>query len=148
MHPQIHKISSITDSYGITTYLGRTLKKNKVALEKRWIREHFEFIEPDLYKQVKNPRSDLTQHRTYTVPVGRCFQNTSQEKHNYLDMHSKAFTSLGKSNKKKEQVPDVPTIKYSQGIKIHVLYHPWHRHCIIWEMYMRQNISLGASNCL
>ena len=29
----------------------------------------------------------------------------------------KAFTSLGKSNKKKEQVPDVPTIKYSQGIQ-------------------------------
>ena len=32
-------------------------------------------------------------------------------------MHFKAFTSLGKSNKKKEQVPDVPTIKYSQGIQ-------------------------------
>ena len=32
-------------------------------------------------------------------------------------MHSKAFTSLGKSNKKKEQVPDGPTIKYSQGIQ-------------------------------
>ena len=32
-------------------------------------------------------------------------------------MHYKAFTSLGKSNKKKEQVPDVPTIKYSQGIQ-------------------------------
>ena len=37
-------------------------------------------------------------------------------------MHSKAFTSLGKSNKKKEQVPDVPTIKYSQGM---------HNSCII-----------------
>ena len=32
-------------------------------------------------------------------------------------MHSKAFTSLGKSNKKKEQLPDGPTIKYSQGIQ-------------------------------
>ena len=32
-------------------------------------------------------------------------------------MHSRAFASLGKSNKKKEQVPDVPTIKYSQGIQ-------------------------------
>ena len=32
-------------------------------------------------------------------------------------MYSKAFTSLGKSNKKKEQVPDVHTIKYSQGIQ-------------------------------
>ena len=62
-------------------------------------------------------RCDETRHKTYNVPVGRCFLNTSQEKQNYLDMHSKAFTSLGKSNKKKEQVPDGPTIKYSQGIQ-------------------------------
>ena len=62
-------------------------------------------------------RSDLTRHKTYTVPVRRCSLNTSQEKHNYLDMHYKVFTSLGKSNKKKEQVPDGPTIKYSQGIQ-------------------------------
>ena len=60
--------------------------------------------------------SDLTGHKTYTVPVGRCYLTTSQEKQNYLDMHSKAFTSLGKSNKKKEQVPYGPTIKCSQGI--------------------------------
>ena len=32
-------------------------------------------------------------------------------------MHSKTFTSLGQSNNKKEQVPDRPTIKYSQGIQ-------------------------------
>ena len=31
--PQIHKISRITDSYGITTYLGRTFTNNEVALE-------------------------------------------------------------------------------------------------------------------
>ena len=62
-------------------------------------------------------RCDDTRHKTYTVPFGRFSLNTSQEKHNYLDMHSKAFTSLGKSNKKKEQVPDGPTIKYSQGIQ-------------------------------
>ena len=31
--PQIHKISRITDSYGITTYLGRTFKNNEVAFE-------------------------------------------------------------------------------------------------------------------
>ena len=62
-------------------------------------------------------RTDLTWHKTYTAPIGRCSLNTSQEKQNYLYMHSKAFTSFGKSNKKKEQVPDVPTIKYSQGIQ-------------------------------
>ena len=115
--PQINKISRITDSYGITTYLGRTLKKKESALEQCWIRENFEVSEPDFYKQVTMARSDDTQHKTYTVPVGRCSLNTSQEKHNYLDMHFKAFTSLGKSNKKKEQVPDGPTIKYSQGIQ-------------------------------
>ena len=32
-------------------------------------------------------------------------------------MHYNAFTCLGKSNKKKERVPDGPTIKYSQGIQ-------------------------------
>ena len=31
--PQIHKISRITDSYGITTYLGRTFNNNEVPLE-------------------------------------------------------------------------------------------------------------------
>ena len=32
-------------------------------------------------------------------------------------MYSNALTCLGKSNKKKEGVPDGPTIKYSQGIQ-------------------------------
>ena len=62
-------------------------------------------------------RCDETRHKTYTVPVGRCSLNTSQEKQNYLDMHSNELTCLGESNKKKEPVPDGPTIKYSQGIQ-------------------------------
>ena len=101
LNHQIHKSLRITDSYGITTYLGRTFKKNEVPLEQCWIRKIFEFSEPDFYKQVTDRRIDITIHKTYTVPVGRCSLNTSQEKQNYLDMHSKAFTSLGKSNKKK-----------------------------------------------
>ena len=32
-------------------------------------------------------------------------------------MHYNGFTSLGKSNNKKERVPNGPTIKYSQGIQ-------------------------------
>ena len=32
-------------------------------------------------------------------------------------MHYNALTCLGESNKKKERVPDGPTIKYSQGIQ-------------------------------
>ena len=79
--------------------------------------DNFEFSEPDFYKQVTDRGSGLTGHKTYTVPVGRCSLNTSQEKNNYWAMNSKAFTSLGKSNKKKEQVPDVPIIKCSQGMQ-------------------------------
>ena len=92
--------------------------------------------------------SDLTGHKTYAVPVGQCSINNSQEKQKYLDMHSKTFTFLGKSNKKREQVPDVPTIKYSQGMQ---------NSCIISSLaselyYMgdvhASDISSGASNCL
>ena len=92
--PQIHKISRITDSYGITTHLGRIFNNNEVPLEECWIHKKFEFSEPDLYKQLTDQRINLTRHKTYTVPVGRCSLNTSQEKHNYLDIHYNAFTSL------------------------------------------------------
>ena len=40
INTQIHKISRITGSYGITTYLGRTFTNNEVALEQCWIREN------------------------------------------------------------------------------------------------------------
>ena len=75
----------ITTSYGITTYLGRIFKNNEVPLEKCWIREHFEFSEPDFYTQVKNPRSDLTRHKTYNVPVGRCSPNSYDFLVKYLE---------------------------------------------------------------
>ena len=60
IHTQIHKISHITDSNGKTKYLGRTFIKNEVALEQCWIREIFEFSEPDFYKQVTTVRHDET----------------------------------------------------------------------------------------
>ena len=62
-------------------------------------------------------RCDETQHKTYIVSVGRCYLNTSQDEHNFLVVHSNPLTCLGESNKKKECVPDGPTIKYSQGIQ-------------------------------
>ena len=62
-------------------------------------------------------KCDETRHKTYNVPVGRCSLNTSQDEHNYLDMHSNALTCIGESNKKKERGPDGTTIKYSQGIQ-------------------------------
>ena len=92
IHPQIHKISRITDSNGKTKYLGRTYANIEVALEPGWIREIFEFSEPDFYKQVTTARCDETQHKTYNVPVGRCSLNTSRDEHNFLDMHSNVLT--------------------------------------------------------
>ena len=62
-------------------------------------------------------RCDETRNKTYNVPVGRCSINTSQDEHNFLDIHSNALTCLGESNKKKERLTDGPTIKYSQGIQ-------------------------------
>ena len=73
----------------------------EVPLEPSWMSDNFEFSEPDFYKQVTDVGSGLTGNKTYTEPVGRCYQNTSQEKQNYWDMLSKAFTSEGKYNKKK-----------------------------------------------
>ena len=70
IHPQIHKISRITDSYGTTKYLGRTYANNEVVLEQCWIRENFEFSEPYFYKQVTTVTCDETRHKTYIVPVG------------------------------------------------------------------------------
>ena len=117
IHPQIHRISRITDSNGKTKYLRRTYTNNEVALEKCWIYENFEFSEPDFYKQVTTVTCDKTQHKTYIVPVGRCALHTSQDEPNFLDMHSNALIFIGKYNKKEELVPDGPTIKYSQGIQ-------------------------------
>ena len=60
---------------------------------------------------------DETRHKTYIVTVGLCALHTSQDEPNFLDMHYNALTCLGQYNKKKECVPDGPTIKYTQGIQ-------------------------------
>ena len=116
INPQIHNITRITDNNGKNKYLGRTYANNEVALEPCWIREFFEFSEPDFYKQVTTVTCDETKHKTYIVPVGRCATHTSYDEPNFMYMHYNALTCLGESNKKEERVPDGPTIKYSQGI--------------------------------
>ena len=77
-----HKISRITDSYGITKYLGRKYANNEVVLEPGWIREKFEFSEPEFYKQVTTVTCDEKQHKAYIVTVGRCALHTSQDERN------------------------------------------------------------------
>ena len=88
--PQIHKITCITDNNGKTEYLGRTYENNEFALEPGWIRENFEFSEPEFYKLVTTVTCDETQHKTYTVPVGRWDLHTSVYDPNYVDMHNNA----------------------------------------------------------
>ena len=41
LNPKINKISRITDSYGITTYLGRTFNNMEVKLEPSWMSDNF-----------------------------------------------------------------------------------------------------------
>ena len=105
--------------------------------------------------------SDETKHKTYTVPVGRCALHTSVYVTNFVDMHHNALICLGESKNKEEPskisdnlkkrlriVPGAPTLLFSKGNQNHVLYHPWHQHCIIWVMNLRQNISSGVSKSL
>ena len=70
---------------------------------------------------------DETQHKTYTVPVGRCALHTSKDEPNFVDMHHNVLICLGESNNKEEPskisnkkslliVPDGPNLKFSKGI--------------------------------
>ena len=45
---------------------------------------------------------DETKHKTYTVPVVRCFLHTSVNVPNFLDIHHNALIFLGESNNKEE----------------------------------------------
>ena len=49
---QIHQIQRITGRNGKTEYRGWTYAKNEVVLQPGWIRDAFEFCEPELYKLV------------------------------------------------------------------------------------------------
>ena len=95
INPQIHNITRINGNNGKTKYLGRSYANNEVALEPGWIRETFEFSEPDFYKKVTTVTCDETKNKTYIVPVGRCALHTSQDEPNFMDMHSNALTCLG-----------------------------------------------------
>ena len=99
---KIHKITRITDNNSKTDYCGRTYAKNEVVLEPGWMREMFEFREPEFYKLVTTVTCDKTKHKTFTVPVGQCFLHTSVYVPNFLDMHHNELICLGESNKKEE----------------------------------------------
>ena len=52
-------------------------EKNEVVLEPGWIRDIFEFREPEFYKLVTTVTRDDDSQHIYTVPVGRCNQLTT-----------------------------------------------------------------------
>ena len=104
---------------------------------------------------------DETKHNTYIVPVGQCALHTSVYVPNFVDMHHNVLICLGESNQKEEPskisdnnnkrlniVPGAPTLFFHKATRIHVLYQPWHKHCIIWVINLRQNISSGVRKSL
>ena len=92
---KIHKITLITDNNGTTEYHGTTYANNVVSLEPGWIRDNFEFFEPELYKLVTTVTCDETKHKTFTVPVGRCDIHTSQDEPNFVDRYPNTLICLG-----------------------------------------------------
>ena len=158
---QIHKITLITDNNGKTEYHGRTYANNLVALESGWICDNFEFREPEFYKIVTTVTCDKTKHKTYTVPVGIFALHTSVYVPNFVDMNHNTLICLGESKKKEEPSKISDDIKnayalflvhlpyyFHKSTRIHVLYHPWRQHCIIFMINLHQNISSGLSKSL
>ena len=51
--------------------------QKKFVLQPGWIRDAFEFCEPELYKPVTTVTLDDDSQNIYTVPVGRYNEQTS-----------------------------------------------------------------------
>ena len=84
---------------------------------------------------------DETKHKTYNVPVGRCFLHTSVNVPNFVDMHHNALICIGGSNKKEE-----PS-KISDNLKKTLTHCSW---CTYLKNFTRKPefmyyIILGAS---
>ena len=93
---QIHQIIRINSKNSKTEYCGRTYTKNEVVLEIGWISDYFELRKPEFYKLVATvPRDDDSQN-IYTVPVGRCFEQTSVDDFKYEEKIKKALIGPGK----------------------------------------------------
>ena len=155
---QIHQIIRITSKNSKTEYRGSKYAKNEVGLESGWISDAFDLREPEFYKLVIMVTCDDDSRNIYTVPIGRCNQKTSVGESKYEEKLQNALICPSESISKKEPskisekiiiclyiVPGATTLFYQQGNIIHVFYHPWHYHCIIWVMNMSHNILSGVS---
>ena len=105
-------------------------------------------------------RDDDSQN-IYTVPVEWCNQQKSVEESNNAGKRKNVLIVPGESISKKElrkisgrkkcaYTVFLVHLPYSinKPIRMHVLYRPCHKYCIIWVMDMRQNISSGISKSL
>ena len=57
--------------------------KNEFVLELCWIRDAFDFHEPEFYKLVTTITRDDDSPNIYTIPVGRCNLQTSLDESKY-----------------------------------------------------------------
>ena len=125
---QIHQIQRTTGRNGKTEYRGWTYAKNEVVLEPGWISDAFLLHEPEVYKLVTTITLDDEIQNIYTVPVGRCNQQTSVEESKYEEKRQIALIASCESISKKGPskilekkkirlyiVPGAPTLFYQQG---------------------------------
>ena len=93
-----------------------------------WISDDFEFREPKLYNLVTTVTCDDESRNIYTVPVGRCNQQTSVEDSKYQEKPKCVLIVPGESisNKEPRKIPEMkkmhlyiftgaPTLFYQQG---------------------------------
>ena len=117
--------------------------------------------EPEFYKLVTTVTRNDDSKNIYNVPVRKCNQQTSVEESKYEEKRNNALIFLlnisqrrnkARYQKRKQYAYSLFVVRlpYSinKAIRIHVFYRPWHQHCIIWVMNMRQNISSGISKNL
>ena len=80
---RIQKILCITSKNGKKEYCGRTYAKNEVVLEPGWISGAFDFRDIWFHMLVTTITCDYESPNIYTVPVGRCNQQTSVDESKY-----------------------------------------------------------------
>ena len=136
---QIQQIQRITGRNGKIEYRVWTYTKNEVVLQPSWIRDAFEFREPEFYKLVTTVTHDDDSQHAYTVPVERFNKQTSVKESKYEEKRKSALIVPGESIPKKEpsKIPENkkctytlfllhPPYSINKAIIIHVFYRPWH----------------------
>ena len=99
---KIHQVIRIISKNGKTEYRGKTYAKNKVVLEPGWISDAFQLRESEFYKLVTTVTLDDDSTAIYTVSVGRCNGQTSDDESKYEEKRENALIGPGESISKKE----------------------------------------------